>query len=125
MSIEKKILGEDLLVEKFTKTARRLRYDFVDELPPDVVHSNSENALFKCRHGWFQAVSSLLSAVCRHPATRNKVHEVAGDEITVFRRDYSAPGCGFKNRLTTASDIAFCNSLLDKMLKVLEEEVSP
>ena len=90
--------------------ARKLRDDYSDEIPGEVLDSVTDNRGYKCRNAWFTSVCNM---------TDNAVAAgVVGGDISSGYRNFQAhlKETGFHDRLTDEDDIAKGNDLLDLVI---------
>jgi len=86
----------------------RLRDEWSDEIPEEIVHGRS----FKARKVFFANVALSLQLACEKGEIANS--DVV-EEVSRFIDDYAGSD-EFHDRLTTDNDIARANDILDEIL---------
>lgn len=95
------------------KELARLRDDWNDEIPEQVVHSNSPMANFKVRRGWFGNIILATRLALDDKSIRSDEGKKAAEQlISRFTSDKFR-----EQKLTKKEDIQEANRLIDIVLK--------
>lgn len=100
--------------DKLTPTdrLRTLRDSWSDEIPEEIIHSNSRNNRFKVRKNWFQGVTATLEEVLEGIDDEDFEKRI---KIAEFVTQYTSPS--FKDKpLTEESDIYEANEMINFVL---------
>lgn len=83
-----------------------------DEIPTEVVHSNSQDKFYKARKGWFQSITANAEVLMMKGEIGDDNARAAAEQLVAkfTSREFS------QQELTTVEDIALANSLLDIIL---------
>lgn len=109
--------GENRAEKDWFQELRRLRDDYIDEIPPYVVHSTSKKNNYKVRRGWITQVLMVLHFVY----TDKIVRDVKRRHKIKYHIEYFSSEEFRTQLLVTDEDIAKNNKIIAIMLG--EEEI--
>ena len=98
---------------------QRLKHDFKNGIPEEIIHSDSPDAGWKVQKAWFTDVSFDLQELVRD-CKKGKIiiDPKLAEEIMEYNRKICTPE--FQGRLTTQNDIDEAESMIDKVTKELQ-----
>ncbi len=88
----------------------RLKKDYKDEIPSEIVRSTDEDNKYKIRRGWFQALVGALNRFC---LVMNNEEKPFKKEIEDFIKEITQ-----KTNEFSSADIEKANKLIDKILNL-------
>lgn len=112
------IRSEDIEIVKNKKALERLRNDWSNEKPPRIVNGKDvEYKHNKYRMSWFGAVVGHMFLILESDLIPEEIKEEIENFIKIYTSDE------FKKSPTKEEDVNRADSLIDKVLEILENKI--
>jgi len=110
---------KDPLVERYLAFFRRLKNDWSNDIPKDIIHSTDENNKFKVRKAWFTVLVGQLQMFEEDYLKEPNDDLALSNDVNDFIANYTSRDFQLLERVGS-EDVDAGDNILDRVISYLE-----
>lgn len=110
---------KDPLVERYLAFFRRLKNDWSNDIPKDIIHSTNENNKFKIRKAWFTVLVGQLQMFEEDYLKEPNDDLALSNDVNDFIANYTSKDFQLLERVGS-EDVDAGDNILDRVISYLE-----